>query len=443
MNDQHSQPVVDADATPESIRSQLYAQEHRLLLATRRYFFETWGMDKDAPLRVGARAGLMSSLIGRASVAVPIAGGGLLSLFLLWNQTSLLREQNALIAAQNQFFQEQISKTDRRAAASEELASLAQRQALLETLHEPSAKSGVRAHAVRALAAATPSELPIDLLSTSLQGTVLSDIDLSRAQFRDCDLRDAFWNGVALGTDLTGVRLAGADLRHCGWKDVRGEGVELAVVTFPVDVFEEKLLGHDRVVLTADGYLVAESKAQLRPGTHYSLHSSRRRWPVPEYGKVSGGRSISSSIEIPRGESESDVRELEYHTGIARSIHLARSASHFDGFDAGNDRLSESSQEPSGNEAYLQAYMMLADTLAHFAGTPYKDRDRHNSDLLYLGSERYQIEWPEWPGVRFAIAEIWGGVGSLPRWENVRWEMAETDKGLEWRLLADIVPPGD
>ncbi|MEQ8316131.1 MAG: pentapeptide repeat-containing protein [Phycisphaerales bacterium] len=398
-------------------------------------------MDKNAALRVGARAGFWSSLLGRTTVAAPIAGGGLLSIYFLGAQTTLMRKQNELIEAQNKYFQQQIAQTDRRAAASEELSRLANRQTLLETLHDPAARPGVRAHAVRAMAVATMPESPIDLLGSALGSTSLSGVDLSRAQLRGCDLRDASWSGVALGLDLSDVRLAGARFDACDWSAARGRDIELAAVTFPHDVFEESLLDYDKVVLTADGFLLAESDDQVQPGTHSSRSSIRERWPMPRAGDLYKGRSGSRSIERDISSTERTISELgtlDMLSAAARIRYRAQQAGHLDGEDLLGDQVA-SQEHFAPLPAYFQAYMMLEDVLASFAREPYLIRYSEQATASALpGSERYFCELPEWPGVRFAIADLRGPVGSLPRWGGIRWEMSKVEAGVQWRLLADI-----
>ncbi len=202
-----------------------------LLKAARRYFRRARAGD---PLPPDETAELFAAIVRRVSAV------GALGLLVAAIPTLLLWRQNALIAKQNEYFQDQNAKIQNqllaqaRATQKQEADTLlVRRNELLRTIYEtvscepqelsegetrcpPKHPLRLRQEAVLALAQLDQERL--DLSEADLRGAVLRRVDLRGANLRDADLSDAylpdadFRGALLLRTDLESANLRNADL---------------------------------------------------------------------------------------------------------------------------------------------------------------------------------------------------------------------------------------
>ena len=156
----------------DALTYKLYAQEHRLAVAIKRWLIDARGLPKDSPQRLGARAGLLSCLLWRLPVSVIVAGGGIATVGALVWQTWLLHQQvhdSRMIAYESTRFES------------------------LATIYDLHAEAPRRQAAVRLLLSLTPDGVTPD--------------------FRDANLRNLRFHNISFkGADMSGANLAGSTL---------------------------------------------------------------------------------------------------------------------------------------------------------------------------------------------------------------------------------------
>lgn len=227
--------------SPVSRRSDLWAQEHRLLVALDNYIWATMFLPKRHPLRVGASRGLWSCVVQRTLVRgsqVVVVGGaslvGLLTLLvLIWQGWHMRLATTQTEAALDQA---------REANALTRMATLtAMRTDATKDIFDETSGPVVKAAALSILSSESFADSAVNLLYADLQETRVYELSMPHFQLQGATFTDCRWTGVEMPRLLSMADLTDGWFTRCDWSGTNGLLVVLATMPYEKQQVEEFL----------------------------------------------------------------------------------------------------------------------------------------------------------------------------------------------------------
>lgn len=375
------------ELSPELLK-EFYAQEHRLLVALRRYFVDTWHMKPDRPERVGARAGLISTLWVSLLFRGVVVGGGTATIaVLIW--------QNLLIQKQNAYFRDQIQFSEERAQAAEDASLLSQFQQALATLYDKEASAAERSIALRVVLAERPSGVSsLDLSNARLNGTRLSHVDLSEVQMTGADMSHALWHNIIMPTRMNEADLSGAYFVDCDWSNTWAQRVKIGQMTRANRSWEDEVYESALLTLRAAG----EYRFEL-----FRMHSS------DQWDNFEGGIQ-DKDLRVAERMSETDYNQV-----------FKRQSNY---------------ESPERADTVVPIWWEQDSQASVHGFDEYVAHGRYIEQLVRSGRMPFGSGSEQW-------ACIGGKRAEAPSFHNCEWRIFPTrDKGDVWTLIASSVPLG-